>query len=381
MKNKAYLFLKRHNATIDCVNDEKFIRNFTNEMKKGLKSKSSLKMAPTFIKKDLKLSHRYTKCLVLDAGGTNLRGAVANFKNNEIYFSKIKQQKLPIVNDKDKFYQALANFIKSITKEHLPIGFCFSFLCKMNNKLDGKIIDFGKTIKMKKVLNTYVADELRKKLNYPVTIKIINDTIAANLGIQLRKNKNANYLSYILGTGTNISYYEGNDLINVESAGFDKFLLSDFEKLLIKRTGAVDVFEKTCGGQYLGSVFNYALNQAHQEKVIRLKKKLNLSLGEYSKLSKNLFCDQDSYLTSQLIIKEMTLRISKMNALMLVSIIKQFKNKQISYIALEGTTLKKLPGFKENLKKNVLRYIHSSNIKFVIDDNLNLKGAALVTLV
>lgn len=375
MKNKTQTFLKKYRTDPSLINEKEFLENFKLELVK----KNSLKMAKTYIYKRNKPYQENKKCIVLDVGGTNLRGAVAYYKNKRIYFSNIKQIKMPFNNDKNKFYRALANFIKSISREHLDVGFCFSFLCKMNKDLDGEIIDFGKNIKMKNVLHTYVAKELRKALGYSAKIKIINDGVASNLGIQLELNKKGNYVSYILGTGTNISYYEHNDLINVESAGFNKFKLSTFEQEIINETNKTDIFEKTCGGMYFATILNKALNHANKDQIIHLKKKINLTLNEYENISSSLFKDQESKIIAKEIVDALIKRIAIMNALMLVAVINQNKA-QTTYLALEGTTLKKLPNFKRYLTQKITQYIKPSKIKFIESNYLNLKGALAIVI-
>lgn len=375
MKSNTKSFLKKYHTDPSLINEETFLKNFKSELTK----KNSLKMAKTYVYKSHKPYQENKKCIVLDAGGTNLRGAIAYYKNKHIYFSNIKQIKMPFNNDKNKFYRGLASFVKSISREHLDIGFCFSFLCKMNKDLDGEIIDFGKNIKMKNVLHTLVAKELRKALGYSTKIKIINDSIAANLGIQLELNKKGNYVSYILGTGTNISYYGHNDLINVETAGFNKFKLSTFEEEIIQETNKTDMFEKTCGGMYFSTILNKALSQANKDKIIRLNKKANLTLKEYENIPSNLFKDQESKLISKEIIDALIKRIAIMNALMLVAVINQNKS-QMTYLALEGTTLKKLPNFKHYLIQKITQYVKPSKVKFIESNNLNLKGALAIVL-
>ena len=148
---------------------------------------------------------------------------------------------------------------------------------------------------------------------------------------------------------------------------------------VIKETNKTDMFEKTCGGMYFAAILNKALNQANKDQIIRLKKKANLTLKEYENIPNNLFKDQESKLTSKEIIDALIKRIAIMNALMIVAVINQNKS-QMTYLALEGTTLKKLPNFKHYLIQKITQYIKPSKIKFIESNNLNLKGALAIVL-
>lgn len=377
MANKIDKFLTKYKMDIKSIDEQLFINNFINEMNKGLESKSSLKMLHTYVYNNLSIKDNTEKYIVLDAGGTNLRGAKAYLKNGKFYLSNLKKTKM-LGKDKEiskvEFYSELADFTRSISKDNHNIGFCFSFGCEMNSSLDGKVLHIGKNLKMPEIIGTFVGQELVNKLNNNAKIGIINDTVATNLGIQLMHKEKGNYIGYILGTGTNICYYEDSELINVESAGFDKFELGCFEQELVNELGTTDKFEKTCGGVYFSKILNIALNKANKEGVIRLEKEANYNLKEYSQLLKDKNTNKDI----KELVKKLIKRIAKLNSLVLSSAISKINNTDPYFIAIEGTTMKKLPYFEYYFKKYALERFPNLNIKFLKGQNLNLKGSLLI---
>ena len=257
-------------ATID---RQGLISTFLSEMEKGLKGEpSSLMMIPTYVGVNGKIPQG-TTAAVLDAGGTNFRGAIVSIPPS---IAEKQNQPMPGTKgevDEESFYGAFASEVKRVLPKASckKIGWCFSYPAEATPDLDAKLVQWTKNIQAPAILGQYVGKELLKRLGGG-TIAIVNDTVATLLAAKATEGDKtySSYIGFILGTGTNSAYVEknasitktagldpdGSMIINAESGGFDKLAQSVFDKAADQHTGncGQHIFEKMIAGAYLGGI-------------------------------------------------------------------------------------------------------------------------------
>ena len=246
---------------------------FISEMEKGLKGEpSSLMMIPTFVGVNGKIPEG-SSAAVLDAGGTNFRGAIVSIPPK---ISDKQNQPMPGTKgevDEETFYNAFAAEVKRL--EGKPsckkLGWCFSYPAEATKDLDAKLVRWTKNIKAPAIVGQFVGKELLKRTGGE-GIAVVNDTVATLLAAKATEGDKtySSYIGFILGTGTNTAYVEKNKnilkmsgldpedsmIINAESGAFDKAPRSKFDDAADAKTGnpGIGLLEKMIAGAYLGGV-------------------------------------------------------------------------------------------------------------------------------
>lgn len=295
-------FLKDHGfVSAEDIDRPLFLREMLSEMEKGLKGEaSSLMMVPTFVSTSTRIKEG-EKVVVLDAGGTNFRGAIVEippkieFRENRPMPGTSKEV------GEEEFYEAFASEVRRL-KPHASaekIGWCFSYPAEATQELDAKLVRWSKNIKAPAIIDQYVGKELLKRLGGG-KIAIVNDTVATLLAAKATegdKNYSA-YVGFILGTGTNCAYVEkcenitklgeargtGTMIINAESGNFSKVPMSDFDKLVDQKSvqPGNGLLEKMIAGAYLGAIGLEVYRMAAKEGLF--SKKASAALGGLGKL-------------------------------------------------------------------------------------------------
>ncbi len=255
------------------IDRQGLIMAFISEMEKGLKGEeSSLMMIPTFVGVDGKVPAG-AKAAVLDAGGTNFRGAVV-----EIPPKVTERENRPMPGtqaevSEEEFYEAFASEIRRLQPKATvkKVGWCFSYPAEATPDLDAKLVRWTKNIKAPAIVGQYVGKELLKRLGGG-EVAIVNDTVATLLAAKATEGDRtySSYVGFILGTGTNVAYVERNSeiaklpgadpdgsmIINAESGAFDKIEQSAFDRAMDQKTANLGYqrFEKMIAGAYLGGI-------------------------------------------------------------------------------------------------------------------------------
>ena len=246
---------------------------FISEMEKGLKGEpSSLMMIPTFVGVNGKIPEG-ASAAVLDAGGTNFRGAIVSIPPQ---ISDKQNQPMPGTKgevDEESFYNAFAAEVKRLEGKPTckKLGWCFSYPAEATKDLDAKLVRWTKNIKAPAIVGQYVGKELLKRTGGE-GIAVVNDTVATLLAAKATEGDKtySSYIGFILGTGTNTAYVEknknilkmsgldpeGSMIINAESGAFDKAPRSKFDDAADAKTGnpGIGLLEKMIAGAYLGGV-------------------------------------------------------------------------------------------------------------------------------
>ena len=272
-------FLESNGLTTATLDRAALIAAFQKEMEAGLAGEpSSLKMIPTFtsptgeVKKD-------TPVTVLDAGGTNLRGATVTVTSSGEMLIEHKEKgempgaKSPVTQD--EFYAVLAGHVnrcRPFAKDS-AVGFCFSYPAESSPEGDAKLLVWTKQIQAPEIVGQWVGAELAKRLDpKPSRMCLVNDTVATLLAGKAAEKPGQRfsaYIGFILGTGTNVAYIERNSAIgklknapegsmaiNTESGGFNKIAQSAFDEAMDRKTSdcGMQRFEKMISGAYLGRI-------------------------------------------------------------------------------------------------------------------------------
>ncbi len=249
------------------------LASFISEMEKGLRGEpSSLMMIPTFVGVNGKIPEG-ASAAVLDAGGTNFRGAIVSIPPK---ISDKRNQPMPGTKaevDEESFYNAFAAEVKRLEGKATcrKLGWCFSYPAEATKDLDAKLVRWTKNIKAPAIIGQFVGKELLKRTGGD-GIAVVNDTVATLLAAKATEGDKSysSYIGFILGTGTNTAYVEknrnilkmpgldqeGSMIINAESGAFDKAPRSRFDEAADAKTGnpGIGLLEKMIAGAYLGGV-------------------------------------------------------------------------------------------------------------------------------
>lgn len=268
-------------------------------MEKGLVSKSSFEMVPTYIEMGDKIPLN-KKVIVIDAGGTSLRIATVYFDDSEKpvieNFSKYKMPGTYGRITADGFFKTMAKYLESVIDMSDTIAFCFSFTTKTLPNKDAEVMILGKQIEITGLIGQTLGVKLNEQLRTPKRVVVLNDTVASLLGgagREISKNLYDYYIGFILGTGSNTCYLEenrnikklkpalttGSMVVNMESGEYNGFMRSDIDVAFdsTTRDPGVFPFEKIIGGKYEGGLFLTLLKTAANEDLFsaHFKEKIN----------------------------------------------------------------------------------------------------------
>lgn len=128
------IFFSDYGLNCDELDLNKEIQVFKQEMMDGYQKDSSLKMIDTHINFQEKVTDDST-AIVIDAGGTNLRIALVEFKENNsaktIYLKKFPMIGLVKEVTANEFFEKLFFYLEPILKKATKSVFVFLFLQKL----------------------------------------------------------------------------------------------------------------------------------------------------------------------------------------------------------------------------------------------------------
>lgn len=267
-------FLKENGFVMAAEIDRQgLIATFLADMENGLKGEpSTLMMIPTYVGVDGKVPAG-SSAMVLDAGGTNFRGAIVSIPPA---ITEKQNQPMPGTHSEvgeEEFYAAFAKEVKRLEGKATceKLGWCFSYPAEATKDLDARLVQWSKNIQAPSIVGQYVGKELLKRTGGKA-VAVVNDTVATLLAAKAMEGDRtySSYLGFILGTGTNTAYVEknrnitkvpgldpdGSMIINAESGGFSKLKQSRFDELADQHNQdpGKSLMEKMIAGAYLGGV-------------------------------------------------------------------------------------------------------------------------------
>lgn len=254
-----------------------FIDAFLREMDAGLADRpSSLRMLPTFVS-SAGVPAEQEPVIALDAGGTNLRAALLEFRNGSPLVLREERSSMPGSRGSvpaEAFFSALAEVALPFTRESSRIGFCFSYPAEIYPEGDGRIICLTKEVSVDGIEGRMVGQGLIDALceggvKGPLSCVVLNDTTAGLLGggASLGLNSADGLAGLVLGTGCNSCFDERGTkirklpaakdmIVNCESGNFAGAFRGRADErvdALSENPGAY-LFEKMLSGVYLGRV-------------------------------------------------------------------------------------------------------------------------------
>ncbi|MBS5064120.1 MAG: hypothetical protein KHZ58_10120 [Hungatella hathewayi] len=313
-------FLKLENGYDGSPDIHEMTRRFALEMESGLTGReSSLPMIPSFLGDDFLVTAGET-VVAVDAGGTNLRVSRITFtKDGEPVIEETRKYRMPgseSAIDSDTFFEILAGYLVDLLDGVKKLGFCFSYEVEIQPDLDGKILSLSKEVCVTGCENKMIGQELGKALlrqgaGEVPKITVLNDTTACLLGGRLlcKEREYGDYIGFVLGTGTNLCYYEdnagitkvpfgllgkGRSIINVESACFDKMPVGNVDETFFMTTKQPmeHRLEKLVSGQYLGPLFLHYVSRAADCGVFEDETRTEIKkLGQVSTAQLNAFLE------------------------------------------------------------------------------------------
>ncbi len=417
-------FLRKYNQHPDIIDVAQITDNMVEEMNLGLQGKdSSLLMIPTYLTDEGNVPLDQP-AIVIDAGGTNLRIGIVTFTTNGIVVDKLHKQKMLGIDralTKDEFIEQMSDLIIPYLQYSNKIGFVFSFAFESLPNKDGKVIGLSKEVKIDCVgalLGQEIKDCLKKKgISQDVSIVLLNDTVSTLLGgpAVAEGHQFDGQIGLILGTGTNTAYpektagiekidagYDGKMIINMESGGFDKFPLGEFDQRLDAASvnPGQHLFEKCISGVYLGNIICETIRQAAKEglfsdeaaiselpyfSMVEVDSFLRAPFGD-NLLADSCASDEDREVLSIFIDRAMD-RASKLVAINLAAcIVKMDAGKEASRpcrIVVEGSTFHKCFQYKEKIDYYLKDYVNHQLGRyyyFTSGDDVNLAGSCQAAL-
>lgn len=283
----AEAFLSRHDQLPSQLDGESCLKALSHSAQLGLAGEGGLPMIPSYLESGTPIP-REGSCYVMDAGGTNLRTALAKFENGYCVLENIRTIPMPGSQGEDLaaagLYGRIAGELTRLGRQE-RLGCCFSYLVDIERSLDGKLREWCKEVRCPDAVGQYVGSSLRAFLPGCGSAAVLNDSTAALLGAKARLPKDdAPFVGLIMGTGVNICYPERREnipkldpdircrdmIISTEAGEFRGFTPGSFEREVIASTDDPESAqaEKQCSGAYLAAIIAAALNTAADENLL-----------------------------------------------------------------------------------------------------------------
>lgn len=235
---------------------------------------------------------------VMVIGGTVFRNALCKKQNGKInVISKIKS-KPAIFAEKKDFLDFIFNQVHE-SVEVVAVNFAYPMEPVFDdNILDGILISGSKENEFKEFVGRKVGQSISEMFlernNRKITVTVANDTLCLLLSGLMHFEKDQLF-GGIVGTGINFAFFSNeNQAINLESANFDKFELSEMTRKIdeISVQPGRALFEKAVAGAYLFQHLNLKYKDDPNFKLLSDTSelaKLAKNGGEYAQEAQKLF--------------------------------------------------------------------------------------------
>ncbi len=409
-------FLLQHKQASSQMNIAQLISAIDSEMTLGLGEGSCLPMIPTYLSLSRDIQ-RDDKRILIDAGGTNFRSAVGYFDNKGVAtIEQLSNTHMPgslSPIDAEGFFCEVADNIKHLLPNAGDIGFCFSYGVDMHKDIDGTVASMSKEVVVTGIEGMAVgANTVAKVHQIDGVVRravVLNDTVATLLGGYASNHDRqfASYIGYIYGTGLNLCYIEKTSnitkiddysqddmIINIEAADFDKMPLGDYDKLAIANSiDSQHQLEKITSGKYLSEVMYLCMQGALAEQIFNssatvepfvLKDVSEFLTGEHNNIYDMLGNTSNRSIAKEML-RELIDRSAKLGAIFNSAIALRVCGDKSLPVAIvpEGSTFKKLTGYKANFVKYLDEILGSNHVKYELvgGEHLNLVGTLMATMV
>lgn len=289
MTTETQEFLRNHKLAPELIDPEYCAQQMLVNMKAGLSGNViDIPMIPTYLG-GIRTLPMHQPIMVIDAGGTNYRCALAEFDESGCKITNLQKTKMPGTGKPvtwDAFIAFVADSLVPIADQSDTIGFCFSYDAEITPNIDGIVLRIDKEVVVTDCEGKHVGASLSAALaerGFPgKRVLILNDTVAALLGgiTAIDVNSYSDFIGMICGTGINTcapaSFREikklnlsgdGKMLINYECGSYSGMPSGDIDRKVdaASTIPGEKFMEKMCSGVYVGKICVAALQQAAEE--------------------------------------------------------------------------------------------------------------------
>ena len=289
---RAQEYLARHGMSPERIDPAVYAPLMAQSMAEGLAADGcTLPMIPTYLKNSGAVPLE-ENAVVIDAGGTNFRCALARFTEKGCEIGELVKKPMPGIGKSatwEEFISFVADAVMPFMDRADKIGFCFSYSADITPEIDGRVIRIDKEVVVTgsegKLVGASLIEELARRGCRGKSVVILNDTAAVLLGVSatLDKEKYSGFIGQINGTGTNTCCIvplekigklkaSGKDgvIVNIESGLYDAFPRGDFDLELDRESNnpGLKHLEKMTSGVYLGALSRKIFRSAADEGVL-----------------------------------------------------------------------------------------------------------------
>lgn len=269
-------FLDRHGLNPLVIDPPKVAERICKHMQSGISGKIiDIPMIPTYLTAEETVPEN-VNAIVIDAGGTNYRCGIAEFRGGKCTVSDISVSKMPGTDTPvswEEFISFVADSIEPFLDRADRIGFCFSFSAKITPEKDGLVNGFDKEVIITGCEGKRIGESLNAELNarghLSKKVVVINDTVAALFGgsAELDKSAYSDLCGMICGTGFNICLSHEGMIYNCEAGFFNGVPQGDVDRELDRcsQQPGENLIEKMVSGGYIGQICRLALEFAEKE--------------------------------------------------------------------------------------------------------------------
>lgn len=415
---KADQFMKEIRQSPETIDAPSVFRGITAAMEAGLEGKEGgLPMIPSYLYEPSATAARDSDLrIVIDAGGTHFRSALARFgENGEPEIEELERTAMPAADGKtlsaDEFYGAIARNIARLAPRGGDIGFCFSYPVETDESGDGRVAALTKELSAPEIVGTLVGESTLKALRVydgrPRSVVVLNDTVATLLGgMAGKRERYSGCVGYIYGTGTNLCYTEKTEritkighktdgrrmIVNTEIGGFGLFPRGICDEKLLASTDRRDggILEKATSGRYLADLALLCLREAEARGVFASPVGLSpFALGEMSAFLAGegtpvgMFSCGEDLEEGRRICALLVERAAKLGAIANAAAAVRCGERGGAPVAIvaEGTTFRRLTGYRSCFESFLRGLLAPYEIAFetIVGEDFNLSGALMAT--
>ena len=390
-------FIKQYSLIPESIDGQRCLQQLLQEMEQGLAGKGTLPMIPSYLSLNTRPVPGAT-CCVLDAGGTNLRAARAQFdEEGRCILSEPFKTAMPGTRGElsfDAFYSELARYVRD-TGCPERVGFCFSYNVSLERNLDGILDAWCKEVRVPEAPGKYVGASLRHAIGPDCrSVRVLNDSTAALLGAHGWDSNIT--VALILGTGINVCYVEqcrnipkipqdltsDTMIISTEIGEFQGFPKNRFEEAVIAASQEPSLAhaEKQCAGAYLGDVISLAWQEAAQLGILKPDFLHPATLPQISDYLAGIYTDIPEDPAAKQIAQCMIHRAAKIAAVLTAgTILRSCQPHTECTMVIEGSQFQKLTGFAGCFRAELASLLQPWDILVSIKtvENSCLLGASL----
>lgn len=289
MNERAQAFLSRHGMEPERIEPIHSAEQMCGALREGLaRPGATVPMIPTWLRIDGAIPDG-ASAVVIDAGGTNFRCALARFLDGECRIERMIKKKMPGIESPaswEEFISFTADAVEPLASEADCIGFCFSYSADITPEIDGRVIRIDKEVTITgcegQLVGASLTAELARRGLPGKRVVVLNDTAAVLLGgtASLDRSAYAGFIGQVSGTGTNTCCVlplsrigklgraeDTRILVNLESGLYDGLPRGDFDLALDRESQnpGLKFLEKLTAGVYLGQLLRLMIAAAGEE--------------------------------------------------------------------------------------------------------------------